>query len=100
MYLLTSPKRSVVLHRAALPLCLVMRDSFPGKLFAFPLPIAQPLADGILLVPLYMALILALASDPIGIGRMLSNRVLVLLGEASFAFLSHSHSSLAGLRSF
>jgi peptidoglycan/LPS O-acetylase OafA/YrhL len=90
VYVLSSEARRNLLHRISLPLALACAALFVLCCFAtLPLPIT--VVNGIFLVPLYVALIMALASNPPFLGRIFSAPALVILGEASFAlYLLHA----------
>ena len=78
-----------VLHSVALPLLILCTALFCIACYA-KLPVPHPILSGILLAPVFAGIIVALSSDPIILGSLLSARFPVLLGEASFAlYLIH-----------
>ena len=79
----------LVLHTVALPLLTLCATLFCLTCYVrFPVP--HPVLGGILLAPVFAGSIVALSSNPFVIGRLLSARFSVLLGEASFAlYLIH-----------
>ncbi|MCU1321251.1 MAG: acyltransferase 3 [Acidobacteriaceae bacterium] len=86
---LRSERYRSALHRMALPLLLLCAALFCATCYA-KLPIPSPILIGIFLAPLFVGIILALSSNPSVIGGLLSARLPVLLGEASFAlYLIH-----------
>jgi peptidoglycan/LPS O-acetylase OafA/YrhL len=77
------------LHTAALPLLILCLAFFCLTCYA-ETPIPHSILIGIFLAPVFIGVILALSSDPPIIGGLLSARLPILLGEASFAlYLIH-----------
>ena len=77
------------LHKAALPLLTLCTILFCMACYV-KLPIPGPILIGIFLSPIFVGIILALSSNPAVIGSLLSARLPILLGEASFAlYLIH-----------
>jgi peptidoglycan/LPS O-acetylase OafA/YrhL len=86
---LGSERYRSALHRASLPLLLLCSALFCLTCYV-KLPIPNPILIGIFMAPIFVGIILALASNPPIIGTVLSVRLSVLLGEASFAlYLIH-----------
>jgi len=86
---LRSERYRIALHKTALPLLTLCMALFCLTCYV-KLPIPTPILTGVFLAPVFVGIILALSSNPPVIGRLLSTRLPVLLGEASFAlYLIH-----------
>lgn len=89
MHALDQSRYRTLLNRAAVPLLMVCASVFCLMGYV-ELPVPHALVIGIFLVPVSIGFILALASEPAFVGRALSAKLPLVLGEASFAlYLLH-----------